>query len=82
MACIANPEIEKKCKIFIIGFNKTGTRTLDYLFKNNGYKTAHWEGGDITDEMTKNINIENILGKYKVMMFFQIQTKLGEILRY
>lgn len=36
-------------KIFVIGFNKCGTSSLHYFFKNNNLKSLHWGG---TDEKT------------------------------
>lgn len=32
-------------RIFIIGFNRCGTRSLDGFFKGNGFRTLHWQGG-------------------------------------
>ena len=29
-------------KVFVIGFNKTGTTSLHYFFERNGYKSMHW----------------------------------------
>ncbi len=39
--------IEKRHKIFQIGFNKCGTRSLAHLFRQHGYRVAHWERGDL-----------------------------------
>lgn len=56
---------EKKSlyKIFIIGFNKTATRTLDNFFSRNGLKTIHWDEGKLARSMKlnylKNINLIN-----------------------
>ena len=33
--------------IFIIGFNKTATRSLDYFFKRNGFPGIHWDYGNL-----------------------------------
>ena len=33
-------------KIFIIGFNKTGTTSIDSFFQSYGFKTIHWKSGD------------------------------------
>jgi len=35
-------------KIFVIGYNKCGTRSLHILFKRNGIRSAHWGGHDPT----------------------------------
>ena len=34
-------------RIFIIGFNKTATRTLHYFFKGNGLNAIHWDDGNL-----------------------------------
>lgn len=41
-------------KIFIIGFNKTGTKTLHSFFKANKLKSIHWHGGKIARRMVDN----------------------------
>jgi hypothetical protein len=41
-------------KIFIIGFNKTGTKTLHSFFKANKIKSIHWHGGKIARRMVDN----------------------------
>jgi hypothetical protein len=33
-------------KFFIIGFNKTGTTSIDSFFQGYGFKTIHWKSGD------------------------------------
>ena len=33
--------------IFIIGINKTATRSLDYFFKRNGFPGIHWDYGNL-----------------------------------
>lgn len=42
-------------KIFQIGFNKCGTRTLFNFFSRNGVKSAHWERGMLADTMQSNL---------------------------
>ena len=32
-------------KFFIIGFNKTGTTSIDSFFQSYGFKTIHWKSG-------------------------------------
>lgn len=41
-------------KIFIIGFNKTGTRTLHNYFMKNGYPSLHWEYGRLAKKIKYN----------------------------
>jgi hypothetical protein len=43
-------------KIFIIGFNKTGTVSLSTFFERNGVRTLHWEGGVLARNMQANIS--------------------------
>ena len=39
---VLHPDI----KIFVIGFNKCGTRSLHMLFRKSGIRSAHWGGSD------------------------------------
>jgi hypothetical protein len=41
-------------KIFVIGFNKTGTRTLCNYFKHNNIPSIHWDKGRLARRMKKN----------------------------
>jgi len=43
-------------KIFQIGFNKCGTRTIHNFFLRNGVKSAHWENNKLADTIHKNYN--------------------------
>ena len=52
-------------RIFIIGFNRTGTRSLDNFFKNNGLPTIHWDQGRIARKIKRNhINKVPLLRDY------------------
>ncbi|REG77528.1 glycosyltransferase family 2 protein [Marinomonas pollencensis] len=42
-------------KIFIIGFNRCGTRSLHYLFKENGLSCIHWDSDNLVKTIEKNI---------------------------
>lgn len=35
-----------RAKIFVIGFNKTGTTSIDAFFQSYGFRTLHWKFGD------------------------------------
>jgi hypothetical protein len=60
-----------KTKIFIIGFNKTGTRTLHYYFRNNGLNSIHWKHGNIVSTFEKNIeNCIPLLSSYENIHVF------------
>ena len=48
-------------KIFIIGFNRCGTRTLHYFFKNNNLKSIHWDDNNLVDVFENNIKNGNKL---------------------
>ncbi len=39
---VRHPDI----KIFVIGFNRCGTRSLHMLFRKSGIRSAHWRGFD------------------------------------
>ena len=41
--------------IFIIGFNKTGTRSLHHFFEANGFPCVHWDRGMLALVMKKNL---------------------------
>ncbi|MCS5652014.1 MAG: hypothetical protein NZ825_05220, partial [Candidatus Marinimicrobia bacterium] len=44
-------------RIFIIGFNKTATRTLHYFFKGNGLNAIHWDDGNLVEVFERNIKL-------------------------
>ena len=57
----------KTPKIFIIGFNKTATRTIHYFFKNNGINSVHWDNNRLVEHLESNIkNNLPLLGPQKV----------------
>ncbi len=41
--------------IFIIGFNKTATRSLHHFFKGNGFPGVHWDWGKLALAMQQNL---------------------------
>ena len=41
--------------IFIIGFNKTATRSLNHFFESNGFPGVHWDHGLLARAMQKNL---------------------------
>jgi hypothetical protein len=41
--------------IFIIGFNKTGTRSLHYFFLKNKFPSIHWDAGKLAHKALLNI---------------------------
>ena len=57
-------------KIFIIGFNRTGTRTLHNYFNKNGVLSLHWGYGRLAKRIKYNYENDKPLlegyGKYKV----------------
>jgi hypothetical protein len=42
-------------RVFQIGFNKCGTRTLHYFFRDNGWRTAHWRKGVLALAVYENL---------------------------
>ena len=60
------PKIKKK-RIFIIGFNKTATRTIHYFFKNNGLESIHWDNNNLVIHFEYNLkNNLPLLGPRRV----------------
>lgn len=53
-----------KPKVFIIGFNKTGTSSLHYYFKRNGYISSHYYSEDTP---LVDIIIDNIKNNRKIL---------------
>ena len=43
-------------RVFVIGFNKCGTRTLHWYFKSNGYKSVHWDHGKLALAIFRNLS--------------------------
>lgn len=62
-------------KIFVIGFNKTATTSLHYLFLRNGKKSQHEKKWNLekydcfSDGDTKTINVVNLYEKYPSSIF-------------
>ena len=44
------------CKVFQIGFNKSGTNSLCQFFANNGLIAYHFEDGKLADLIYENYN--------------------------
>ena len=57
-------------KIFIIGFNKTGTRTLHKYFAWNGIMSIHHSRGLLARTIHKNRNKRNMLGKFCIFKVY------------
>lgn len=59
-------------KIFVIGFNKTGTRTIHHFFDKNNIKSIHWDQGKIARTIKYNFDLNQnnnncnvtLLGEY------------------
>ena len=56
---------KNKFRIFQIGFNKCGTRTLFNLFKENGIPSVHYDRGLLATSIYKNYLNNNPLIDYK-----------------
>lgn len=54
-------DIKSNKKIFIIGFNKTATRSLHNFFLNNGLKSIHWDNNNLVKIFENNIKNNNKL---------------------
>jgi hypothetical protein len=42
-------------KIFQIGFNKCGTKTLHHYFSRNGVRSVHWDYGRLAQRLFANL---------------------------
>ena len=42
-------------RVFVIGFNRCGTRTIHWYFKSNGYRSVHWDEGRLANRMFRNL---------------------------
>ena len=58
-------------KIFIIGFNKTGTRSLHKFFEDNEISSIYWNKGKLAQNMTANYNLnKKLLSNYEHIRVF------------
>mgnify|MGYP001225815217 FL=1 len=48
-------------KIFVIGFNRTGTTTIHSFFKKNGLPAVHWNGNWMVSQFEQNIALKRPL---------------------
>ena len=48
-------------KIFVIGFNRTGTTTIHSFFKKNGLPAIHWNGNWMVSQFEQNIALKRPL---------------------
>jgi hypothetical protein len=71
---------DAKPKVFIIGFNKTGTSSLHYYFKRNGYNSSHYmEDSPLADTIIDNIrNNRKIFDNTTGDIFSDITWNLGK----
>ena len=70
--------IKKNSKIFIAGHNgMVGSAILKKL-TTKGYKKLYFKSRKSLD-LTNQIKVNNILKKFDLMQFFQLQLKLGGI---
>ncbi|MBP02711.1 MAG: hypothetical protein CMM25_07870 [Rhodospirillaceae bacterium] len=75
-------------KIFIIGYNKTATSTLDALFNSNGWDTQHHDGlwevdkkevfSDQHAESTNSFDFKKLYRNYPEALFILNLRKLGD----
>lgn len=58
-------------KVFVIGFNKCGTRTLHYFFRNSGHKSINFDDGRLALSIFRNlINSRPLLEGYENFTVF------------
>lgn len=46
---------EQLPRVFVIGFNKCGTRTIHWYFSSNGYCAVHWDKGKLARTIFRNL---------------------------
>lgn len=66
-------------KVFIIGHNKCGTRSICELFKIDGYTSLHWEKNHIANTIRKNFYLFKPLlsGLRKVNVYSDMESLAG-----
>ena len=65
-------------KIFQIGFNRCGTRTIHEYLKVNGIRSIHWDGGKLAKRMFRNLERgKGILSGYERYQAFSDMEWLG-----
>ena len=64
-------------KIFIIGFNKTGTRTLYHYFRKNSIPSIHWDNGRLAKQIKYNYEngIKILTGYENYIVFSDMEDK-------
>ena len=63
--------MEKKPKIFQIGFNRCGTLCLYNFFKNNNIPSIHWDNGKLSLTMKRNNELKKpLLNGFEKCIFF------------
>jgi len=64
-------DMSEDTKIFIVGFNKCGTRALHQFFADNGLKSVHWDNNALALSMWDQIRKgENPTAKYPTVQVF------------
>ena len=48
-------------RVFVVGHNKCGTRSIARLFSDNGYKALHWERNNIANQIRTNFYLSRPL---------------------
>ncbi|MGJ3230791.1 MAG: sulfotransferase [Oceanicaulis sp.] len=67
-------------RLFVIGMNKTGTRSLHQLFKRSGYNAVHWDGGALARTIDENIHAgrDPIAGYERYEVFLDMEGTYGQ----
>lgn len=68
-------------RIFQIGFNKCGTRTIFHFFKANGLASIHWDGGHLAETLCENARQGRALiaGYEKYRVFTDMEQLDGKV---
>jgi hypothetical protein len=66
-------------RVFLIGFNRCGTRTIHWYFRSNGYQAVHWDKGKLAKTIFHNlVDSVPLLTGYE---HFSVFTDMEEIVR-
>lgn len=66
-------------KIFVIGMNRTGTRTLCSFFRANGIPSVHWDRGRLARSMYRNLQRRKPLLDPEYEQNFRVFTDMEDV---
>ena len=74
------PDVNK-VRVFQIGFNKCGTRTLFKFFQKNNVPSVHYDGGQIAGSLYRHYQNKDPLIdiRYRKKVFFALQLFVNQV---